>query len=152
MEDGSYEDPVNFAAFAVRKFVPHLFTSNNSLLVLTGCGANALGLLTGEKPWKIKYRHHWPDEFLLKFLRKKGWNSHKITKYNVTKSKKVSWPIDENHIVLFSFCTVRDEASWAVLHNNLIYHNFEITVCRPMEFLNRPILSAYVLSHPDLME
>lgn len=151
MENGSYEDPVDFAAFAVRKFVPHLFT--HQLLAHCGCGANTLALLTGEAPWKIvPYRKHWPDEYLLKYLRKRGWKTHRITKYNVTKSEFMSWPITEDHVVLFSFCVKRKEASWGVIFGGNIYHNFEITSLRPMELLNRPILSAYVLTHPDLMK
>jgi hypothetical protein len=50
--------------------------------------------------------------------------------------------------VLISQLFRRYEATWGVIHGNAFYHNFQIFELSALAFLNKPILSAYLVVHP----
>jgi hypothetical protein len=43
---------------------------------------------------------------------------------------------------------VRNEGSWAVIHRNVVYHNQDEGALDPLEFVNNPLMTVYVVWHP----
>ena len=72
MDKGTYKGRrVVFKRYATSCFNPYLFCDPGS--DLRGCGACALALLTGVTPEKIAAKNggvHYPDAFMIRFLRK----------------------------------------------------------------------------------
>ena len=117
-----------------------------------GCGACALALLTGVPPEVIARKNnssHYSDEFMLRFLRKREFSVLPLTWCNVSTNKS---PIDNFHVLLLSQLFARNEATWLVLHNELCYHGFDVYTATTLSFLNKPVLSAYLLVHPKWQE
>ena len=117
-----------------------------------GCGANALAMLTGIHPSKIKKlnknKNHFPDSFMLKFLRKHGFKIYKITKCNLSKRNtggNLNYQIKDNHLLLCSHLLKKNEATWVIYWNGIQYHNFELAKCDFWSLINFPISTAYVL-------
>lgn len=154
MEKGIYKrNKTDFESYAVSKFVPHLF--DHSAYGLYGCGATALSLITGIKSNIIfrskKFKENeslfsWNDTFMRGFLRKQGFSIIPITLCEVSNFQTyIESPIKNYHVILMSQLMKKNEASWSVIFNNYIFHNFEILPLKPLEFINNPILSAYVI-------
>ena len=144
MDRGSYVKKVDFDAFKVDKFVPHLFSG---IYRMSGCGASALSLMTGEVPLSMN-REDWPSRFMAKHLRKRGFRVQKLTVCNLTSEAYVDHPITRSHVVLARIKLIKGEASWVVLHDGMSYHNFEITQMRVYEMIDHPVLEAFLVSHP----
>lgn len=139
---------IDFSYFSVSKFTPSFFSS--PMASMYGCGASALGLLTGVKPSRIVHRNDWDARFMVKFLRENGFEVAKLTQEKVTSpGKDVHYPLNSNHVLLASLRFIRKEASWVVLHNGTMYHNFELTPFGPYELLNHPLIELYLLKHPS---
>jgi len=150
MEMGDYSETIDFNQFFVRKFTPHLYVN----LGYYGCGANTLSLLTGAEPWKVpvackKQPDHWPDKFMVDFLKLRGFKVARVSKCSVTNlnSDCIENPISDNHVVMMSQLFKKKEASWVVVHNRFLYHNFEIQRTDGLDCLNHPVLSAYLVCH-----
>lgn len=141
MDDGRNDDRVDFDLFHVQKFIPHIFTNT-----CNGCGANALALLTGELPESFPNKASWSTRFMLSFLRDRGFATQKITKNAVSQRFN---PIANRHVLLILMRFISNEASWIVLNQDIVFHNFEITKLKTYEFLNHPIMDAYLLMHPS---
>jgi hypothetical protein len=77
-----------------------------------------------------------------RFLRARGFSVLELTWCNVsgTKSK-----IGSNHVILLSQLFTKNEGTWGGIFNGWFYHNFEIYAVEQLSFLNKPILSAYVV-------
>jgi len=149
MENGKYiKNTTNFNKFVCKKFNPHLY--DHVLHRSVGCGASALALITGHNPFKIaaknKNRDHYPDKFLINYLRKNGYKVITINKCNLTNRETViKYKINSNHILLMSQLFLKKEASWVVSWNDLLFHNFEVSRLDAFGFINCPIVSAYVI-------
>ena len=137
---------VDFAAYAASVFNPYLF--HGSYRSQRGCGASALALLTGVAPEIIASengRPHYSDHFMLQFLRAREFRTLHLTPRNVTTATK---PIGTQHVVLLSQLFKKKEGTWGVLFGDTYYHNFDLYALTALAFLNKPILTAYVVIHP----
>jgi hypothetical protein len=150
MENGKYgSSNTKFTKLTLDRFDASMFDAIKYMR--TGCGANALALLTGKHPARVsrlnKHRNHFSDRFMLAFLRKHGFKTFKITKCNLT-SRNTDFEmgqLSDNHLMLMSQLLKPNEASWVVYWNGIQYHNFELSKANFWNLLNLPIISAYVL-------
>jgi hypothetical protein len=55
--------------------------------------------------------------------------------------------LGKQHVILVSQLFRRNEATWGIIFNSAYYHNFEVYSLEALSFLNKPILSAYVVYH-----
>ncbi len=150
MKFGTYGNGnTNFAKLAVKKFPLHLF--NKEDFQLSGCGPNALALITGVDPKTVKGKDHASDRFMVNFLRRKGFSVYQITKANLTNTKIVSYPVTDQHVVLYSSLVRKKEATWGVLYSGFVFHNFEITKANMYQMINWQWLSAYIIHHTDYL-
>ena len=139
---------VDFKRYAASCFTPHLFTS--PLQRTIGCGATALGLLTGIPPEEIaakKRGEHYSDNFMLKFLRSHGFRTLELNSSNVSADRS---KIGDSHVLLISqFWSSRlNEGTWIVLHNGLCFHNCDVYSLESLSFLKKPLLSVFLVLHP----
>jgi hypothetical protein len=145
MEKGRYTGRrVDFSAYAVSCFKPHLFQVRAGL----GCGATALALLTGATPDQIALRNgskHYSDRFMRRFLREHGFELLLLTQCRVSAALT---RIGAGHVVLVSQLILRNEGTWGVFYNNFFFHNFDIYSVDALSCVNKPILSAYLVTHP----
>lgn len=117
---------------------------------LTGCGPCAAALLTGVNPEKIhllnKKRHHFPERLMVSFLKKNGHKIQKLNLTNLTNSMYVENSINSYHLLLTLQMYTKNQASYAVIHQmKYIIHNFEISKLDNFEFVNRPLLAAFLV-------
>jgi hypothetical protein len=145
--------PVTLYSYRVSKFK---FPSDDLVFKSGGCGANALSVLTRISPTVIERanknwgRSHYNDRFMVGFLRQKGYTVIPITKALVSQGKNpldVGNRIRRDHVLLVSQLYLEDEASWVVLYDGNLMHNFQEAPIYPLEFINRPILTAYLIYH-----
>ncbi len=57
-------------------------------------------------------------------------------------------PIGSDHVLLISQLFRREEGTWGVVFGDFYYHNFSAYDLSTLSFLNKPILSAYLVAHP----
>ena len=147
MDKGTYTGRrVNFSKYAVSSFTPHLFTGD--VRAGLGCGFAALALLTGTAPEVIAAKRrssHCSDDFMLRYLRGKGIRTLQLTQCNLSSSQQ---SIRVDHVLLLSQLFRRNEGTWIVLFNDWGYHNFQLYSMGTLSFINKPLLSAYVVCHP----
>ncbi len=135
--------------FRVRHFAPHLY---DSIYAHCGCGAIALATLTGENPAFIqnpnkRNKDHWSDSFVVSFLKKREYQVKLLDKKTLLRDEIFS-SVTNKHVLLVSHWLNKKNASWAVIsHGCYYYHNFEVLPLVPLEFVNRPILTAYAVFH-----
>lgn len=146
MDKGTYTGRrVDFASYATSCFNPFLFSAANH--GLSGCGASALGLLTGVLPANFAAKtpdKHYPDKFMLRCLRRHGFRVLRLTQCNLSANTP---GVNARHVLLLSQLVRENEATWIVLFNGVCYHNFEIYSLELLSFINKPLLSAYVVFH-----
>ena len=156
MENGTYGNAItDFRKLTLKKFPASLY--NPITFGMNGCGANALSLITGKHPAEIKaknkHKDHFPDSFMVKYLRNNGVTPFKITKCNLTGRTKKEHSdlfgyITNDNLLLVSQLLKKNEASWGVYWGGLWFHNFELSRTDFMSLLNFPIVSAYCLYNP----
>lgn len=149
MEKGTYTGRrVDYGRYVAAVFTPYLFSDH--IRALMGCGASALALLTGVPPEIIAgqnhQQRHYSDAFMAGFLRRRRFNVMPLTQCGVSASDST---LGQSHVVVLSQLFRKNEATWGVLFGGMFYHNFEIYHLDSFAFLNKPILSAYLLSHPN---
>lgn len=147
MDKGTYRGRcADFNRYATSCFNPYLFTGVARARL--GCGACALALLTGARPESIAAKNggrHYSDEFMIRFLRARGFQTVRLTLCNL--SARTS-KLGNAHVLLTSQLFRRNEGTWGVIHGDLFYHNFSAYNLETLAFLNQPILSAYLVVHP----
>lgn len=89
---------------------------------------------------------------MLTHLKSKGFKVERITPDNITQLGTVETPIVGEHVLLLLCKLIKGQASWMVTHGGMLFHNFEITGITQYEFINHPILEAYVVWHPSYKE
>jgi hypothetical protein len=137
---------VDFAPFAASFFAPHLFSG--SVRSQLGCGASALALITGVPPEIISARNggtHYSDRFMTWFLRMRNFRTLRLTPRLVTGART---KIGVSHVLLVSQLFRPREGTWGVIYADFYYHNFEAYALSSLAFLNKPIMSAYLVIHP----
>jgi len=135
------------------RFQPKVF--NCAAYALHGsCGTAALSTLTKMAPKHVA-RHlpahldAWSDRRMISFLRKAGFQVKELTKAGITQSVDlVEEPVKYDHLLLISQDMVRNEGTWAVVYDNMMYHNFDKTYIGPLEFINHPLSAVYLLTPP----
>ena len=148
MEKGTYTGRrVDFGRHATDVFNPFLFSSD--IRGSRGCGATALALLTGVPPDRIAqqnhYQSHFADEFMVRFLRRRGFAVVPLTQCSVSASES---QLGTSHVLLLSQLFTQNEATWGVIFGGTYFHNFDYYTLDSLSFLNKPVLSAYVISSP----
>ena len=119
----------------------------------TECGAWALHAITKVPYHKIVplgKNGHWPTRTMLKFLKMVGCEVTPITLGNVVHSQSVKTGkrlLSERNVILIEQGCFKEESTWAVLFNGKISHSGELEDIEPMEFINWPILQAYLVTH-----
>lgn len=148
MEQGRYTGRrVDFGKYAAAVFNPFLFSCH--IRGNRGCGATALALLTGVSPDRIArlnhYQPHYDDAFMVRFLRRRGFTVVPLTQCALSASDSM---LGNSHVVLLSQLFRKNEATWGVIFDGAYFHNFDLYTLDSMSFLNKPILSAYLISSP----
>lgn len=137
---------MDFGPFAASVFAPHLFCGDFRSRL--GCGASALALITGIPPEKIAARNgrsHYSDRFIARFLMERHYRLLRLTPERISQAKT---EIGLNHVLLISQLFRRNEGTWGVVFGDAYYHNFAVYSLSSLSFLNKPILSAYLVVHP----
>lgn len=152
MKNGKYStNNTDFSKYKVTKFVPHLFYSPHYDAI--GCGPATVSLLTGIPPTRSMLKvnpKNTRDDDMLEVLSDNDIQNFPITKCEMTSNRHVvANKITSQHVVLISQLYLRNEASWGVLYDDILYHNFRPCAWTNLDLLNRPILSAYVLWNPN---
>jgi hypothetical protein len=80
-----------------------------------------------------------------RFLRRRGFRTLRLTQCNLSENLS---RIGTGHVLLVSQLILRNEGTWGVIYNHQFYHNFALYDLEPFSFLNKPILSAYLIVHP----
>lgn len=82
---------------------------------------------------------------MTRFLRARNFQALRLTPSLLTEAKS---KIRADHVLLVSQLFRRGEGTWGVVFEDFYYHNFQGYVLSSLAFLNKPILSAYVVFHP----
>jgi hypothetical protein len=107
-----------------------------------------LALITGVAPEIIASQNgaaHYSDLFMTRFLKARNFRLLRLTPNLIAGAKT---KIGADHVLLVSQLFRRGEGTWGVVFEDFFYHNFQTHVLSSLAFLNRPILSAYVVFHP----
>lgn len=152
MKIGYYKkNPTDFRKYRVSRFSPHLY--DMMVRPYDTCGTAVLSTITGESPIKVEKhlprgQRHWTDTALTNYLKQKGYIVKKVTKCDVTGDPTfVQYPITDQHVVITTKLVCKNEGTWTLTYNGAEYHNFEVYKMNPLEYLNNPIMSAYVVYH-----
>lgn len=148
MRSGTYgKGNTKFEKLTVKRFPITIWDSY--LYGKAGCGATALGLITGISPLEIAKRHnsaHYSDNFMIKFLRKYGISVYEVNRANISNKSVWKHSLRDDHVLLYSALIQKKEASWFVAGpNSVIFHNGEIMKASYLDFINFPIESMFVL-------
>jgi len=109
---------------------------------------NAVSLLTGVHPYKIDEQSDYTPEWILPKLRRHGVSALKVESSDAATFGIFSQSIHGNHVILASQRVKVDEASWFVIFDNRVYHNFEVSRSDVLDFINFPIIHGpYLLWH-----
>ena len=143
---------INYSQYKVRKFTPTLYSESYAAF---GCGANLLATILNRHPFSFRSPDkinpdNWPDYYIVGQLKKNGWKVIKLNTLEVSNVDYIEDNITKNHIVIMSQHYNKRDASWAICHNNLYIHNFAITRLDNYEFLNRPIITSFLIWNPLL--
>lgn len=122
-----------------------------------GCGTSALAIITNlTQPYIDSHLSHnedcWTDERIVEFLRQRGYDVEEVTLTKIgAKASSGSYVITHDHVVLIGqeiFITKTDqEGTWSVVHNGKRWHNCHVEKFNPLELVNNPIDTCYVISH-----
>jgi hypothetical protein len=124
------------------------------------CGSGLLSLLTNKSPTPIekqlpKSAKHWSGLSLTNYLKKRKFNVIQLSKFGIT-SISSSYgaedviPINENHVLIASCLCCKEEASWFLIHKNIIYHHLvSYKQLNPLFFINKPTQEVWLVKHPS---
>lgn len=144
LKRGKYINNIRFGDYIVSKFNPHLF--DKIWFSGFGCGRTALSLLTGIPPNKFPEQKNYKDLYMVRELMSRNFITLPITIADVSQTPQfIASHIKDNHVVLTSQMAIKGEATWSVLFGGYVFHNFAVESLQPLELLNRPLLSAYLI-------
>ena len=133
---------------------PNFSIPRSSTRGIKNCWAHALFNLTGKRHKKDFYSITLTNDQMIAFLRRNGITVRALSICNTLSDVigEVANNLRNHHVILAKQLMFSDgrytEASWIVLHNGKMYHNDEVLTPHPLEFLNRPIIKAWLLCHP----
>ena len=154
MLKGTYHKKINFESFEMKKFTPFLY---DPIFNFYGCGYCAASLLTGVFPSKILQLNnkniHCSDRFLINYLKKNKFKIQPLSLCGVsnTRADIIKNKIHPYYVILAKQLYKKNENSWAIICNNFIFHNFTIYPLKELEFVNRPIMGAYLIKHKNYL-
>lgn len=110
------------------------------------CGGCCVSMITGEDPNKVddklKWRGDCKTERMIEHLKKKGFDVAELGPRSVcnslTNSGWMTPTLSDEHVVLFGAMTDRDDASWFIFHQGVVWHNFEKWTDSPLFLLRNP--------------
>ena len=143
MKKGRYAQRFSdLTAYRSPFFKPFLFTAGDDGC----CGWDAYITIVGEYP-NGKFGKLMTDRNMVGSLRHVGLEVIPLSVCSVTNRPSLMNLVVEDHVLLISQMFRKNEGSWCVLHKGRIYHNRkdETEFFHPLEFINRPILSAYII-------
>lgn len=158
MVHGKYR-PINWDYFLCPKGHDVMVenTQDYTRFMYDTCGSAALATLTGIHPKKIdkqlpKTQKHWSDTSLSNFLKKRHFDVVQLSKRGVTcletdYDTAMSMPVSKDHILVCNCLVCKNEASWFIVHKNLIWHNFEVSELTPLFFVNKPSQNIWLVRH-----
>lgn len=161
MKKGFYKRrPVDFTLYGVSHFYFNPISHWNSQGC--GCGANALSTITGApvrtfRKWgkvvKVKdgTAVALSEKDMVSILRGRGYTVIPLTICDLVPkafTPMVNPQLTNDNVLLVSVRCFSDEASWFVLYKGLFAHNRTIGEISPLAFINKPILSVYLLYNP----
>lgn len=144
MKDGVHR-AIDWDSFEAVRFNPFFFNAAGG-----GCGGNALGLLTGIDPLDLPHRDDWTPGYMCRKLREHGFRVHELSIKNLTAHRpSIYMPetVTASHVVLARIKICKPEATWVVLYDGRMHHNFEVTPIRSYSMLNTPLMNAYIVHH-----
>lgn len=110
------------------------------------CGVIAFYSLTGKlMDPQYRFRATIEDKIMIQQLKKYGYTVIPLTIANTISRCGIFNNIREEHVVLISQIMYRGEGSWAILHKKNYYHSFGKERLHGLEFVNRPINTAYLI-------
>jgi hypothetical protein len=93
-----------------------------------------------------QFRPHTSARFMTQFLRARGYRVLELTRCNLSTART---KIGLNHLVLLAALFRQNEGTWSALHNGVLYHNCEGYTLDSLSFLNKPLVSAFLVVHPN---
>lgn len=138
-------------------FSPHFRRPRYKLTpdVRGSCGTYAVSVLLGKKPKDcielLGREKYWNDLRMIRMLRKRGYvvtplTINGICGTSVHDTRKVK--MNGMHVILCSQHAYSDEATYSVFYDGLQYHSGDISPITPMELINYPIWTCFVVWHP----
>jgi hypothetical protein len=93
----------------------------------------------------------WNDLKIARLLRSRGYTVLPITINGICGTKVSSGEkvkMCGMHVILCSQHAYLDEATYSVFHDGLSYHSGDISPITPMEFINYPVWTCFLVWHP----
>lgn len=148
-------EPIDFISWESYSFNVTLWDA--ALYGTQGCGPNVLAMCLGKSPLHYKRKYlksglfhsnpaHMNEEWLVSQLESK-YNTIEIAESDLLPSEanQVKNSITRYHLLLSVSRFNQKECSYSLIHNNLIFHNSQITPLDRFEFLHRPVESLHIL-------
>jgi hypothetical protein len=130
-----------------KKAVLHIFDHEED--GVWGCGACLISLLTGIDPIHLykknkKRNPHWPEDLVVDSLKAFGFqvNSVSLNKYGLINPKVVY----SSPLVTVQRMNEKD-TSYQFIYCGLVWHNFEARPFKALEFIQRPLVSCWLINH-----
>jgi hypothetical protein len=157
MKPGTYtQKSTNFKDFEVDRFVPYMY--DPTLYGIVGCGPAALSLISGVNPTEIAKmvdeRLSLPPKEIEGFLDVNGFRYSELTLAKVSNvgidaDNCLAEVIKPWHVLLLIQLYHKQTASYSVVWNNLIWHNFQIQPLVALELINRPMIGGWIITHDN---
>lgn len=145
MEKGSYRGRhVKLLDYVSPRFFAALYTGYGKNYP---CGASALAIITGYNPNTIPKYHpskHFSDDIMIRYMRQRAYKVIRLTQCLVSRGDN---PVRLDHVLLISQLIRRNEATWCVCYGDACWHGFANYTVDAFTYLDKPILSAYVIWH-----
>lgn len=118
------------------------------------CGSATMSLVTGLDPAYIESRLprtqlHWSTRSAAKFLNRCGWKTLILPPKGIVSTlNEFTWDnatLSPQHLVMVNCYTSAKEASWFLVENGRVWHNFYIEPAGPLFLLRRPLQDAIFL-------
>jgi len=118
------------------------------------CGSAALGLLLNKNPLLLdkvcKDAHKgWYTTQVIQYLKSQNCKVIQLSKDDVLpKFNHLYNPITSDHVLLINSRVNKNENSMFVIHNNVIWHNYNSEQIPPLFFINKPTQDVLLVHHP----
>lgn len=127
------------------------------------CGTNCIQTLTGltgrfierQRPKaRGQYARYWSDTAMMNFLRQRGFRTEQLTKLGVACERNAGYsyfnwetPITPDHVLVCNLLMDSMDASWIIITQNVMFHNFIKEQLNPLLLVNRPSQTIWMVTH-----